>query len=105
METSADPHDDPHSIIHRLDFSPGHAFRIKVRDSFATPVNPLSASSGFSLVASFGRSILISRSKMLVSHYHLVWVLRLTNFVYHLYVEEFSYLMCAQRRLASSLPK
>ena len=54
---SRDPFSDPHSIAHRLDFSPGHAFRIKVRDDFSTPVNPVSESNGFTLIVSFGRAV------------------------------------------------
>jgi hypothetical protein len=50
----ADPFSDPSSIAHRLDFTHGHVFRRKVRDTFATSVNPISSSSGFTLVVSFG---------------------------------------------------
>jgi hypothetical protein len=51
-----DPYADQSSIAHRLNFAPGHAFRAKVRDNFATPINPISSSDGFSLVVSFGRT-------------------------------------------------
>lgn len=51
-----DPFNDPHSIAHQLDFSFWHQFRSKVHDLFASTVNPVSPSSGFILVASFGRS-------------------------------------------------
>jgi hypothetical protein len=50
----ADPFSDPSSIAHRLDFTHGHVFCRKVRDTFATSVNPISSSSGFTLVVSFG---------------------------------------------------
>jgi hypothetical protein len=51
-----DPFGDPQSIAHSLDFSTGHSLRAKVRDLFSTPVNPISSSSRFFLVVSFGRS-------------------------------------------------
>jgi hypothetical protein len=56
MMDQADPFADASSIAHRLDFSYGHLFRQKVRESFATPVNPISSDSGFTLVVSFGRA-------------------------------------------------
>ena len=53
---SLDPFSDSSSIAHRLDFTPGHAFRSKIRDHFSTPVNPISSSHGFSMIVSFGRA-------------------------------------------------
>jgi hypothetical protein len=53
---STDPFEDPSSIAHHWDFSPGHAFLIKVHDTFNTSVNPILAHYGFSLVVSFGRA-------------------------------------------------
>jgi hypothetical protein len=50
-----DPFGDPDSIAHSLDFSHGHHFRAKVHELFSTPVNPISPSGHFFLVASFGR--------------------------------------------------
>jgi hypothetical protein len=57
MMHGSDPYADPHSIVHLLDFSPGHAIRAKVRELFSTPVNPVSSNSCFHLVVSFGRSV------------------------------------------------
>ena len=51
-----DPFSDPDSIAHLLDFTPGYAIRVKVRQLFSSAVNPVSRSHHFFLVVSFSRT-------------------------------------------------